>query len=60
MVLVFGGAYQGKLGYTLKRFELLKNDVFFCNEVNTDAPKRKRIVDEVVRLFCGMPTKIKQ
>ena len=32
MVLIFGGAYQGKLEYALENFNLSENDVFYCKE----------------------------
>ena len=32
MVLIFGGAYQGKLEYALDNFNLSEKDVFYCKE----------------------------
>ena len=32
MVLIFGGAYQGKLEYALDNFNLSEKDVFSCKE----------------------------
>lgn len=32
MVLIFGGAYQGKLGYALENFGLSEKDVYHCEE----------------------------
>lgn len=32
MVLIFGGAYQGKLEYALENFGLTEKDVFHCKE----------------------------
>ncbi|MDO4395775.1 MAG: cobalamin biosynthesis protein CobU, partial [Clostridia bacterium] len=31
MILVFGGAYQGKLDYVLEKYNLNKDDVERCN-----------------------------
>ena len=109
MILVFGGAYQGKLAYAQGRFsnekkivndfdkwvlELVQtgqdveeairgfiednaDSVVICNDIScgvvpADAVQRKwreavgramaelsRCSDEVVRLFCGIPTRIK-
>ena len=109
MVLIFGGAYQGKLAYAMERFGLAESDVFridkwilelvradadveeavgqfiddnpgavvvcddiSCGVVPVDPLMRKwreavgralaklsRKSDEVIRLFCGIPTKIK-
>ena len=30
MILIFGGAYQGKLDYALKTFDITPDDVFHC------------------------------
>lgn len=110
MILIFGGAYQGKREYALERFgtenkkiiydidkwilELIKSDIdvaealnkfiednsdaiVICNDISCgivpiDAEQRKwreavgRSLamlsgksDEVIRLFCGIPTRIK-
>ena len=32
MVLIFGGAYQGKLEYALENFSLSEKDVYYCEE----------------------------
>lgn len=32
MVIVIGGAYQGKLDYVKQEFFLSENDIFFCKE----------------------------
>ena len=32
MILIFGGAYQGKLKFALNRYGLSRRDVFFCHE----------------------------
>lgn len=41
MILVFGGAYQGKLEYALKKFNLNESDVYRCvrNDQNPDFSK---------------------
>ena len=31
MVLVFGGAYQGKLEYTVQNFKIRENEIFYCD-----------------------------
>jgi len=108
MILIFGGAYQGKLDYALERFEdkkiiryldkwildLVKENanveeavrqfiadnsdaVVICNDIScgvvpVDPVMRKwreavgrtlailsQKSDEVVRLFCGIPTRLK-
>ena len=32
MILIFGGAYQGKLEYAKKHWNFSDDDVFFCEE----------------------------
>ena len=44
LVLVFGGAYQGKLEYVYRQFSLSEDDVHFCNINDTDYPEHKRVV----------------
>jgi len=53
MVLIFGGAYQGKLAYALERFRLPENDVFFCSETNADVPNGK-IVYEIDKWILAL------
>jgi len=54
MILVFGGVYQGKLAYALKRFGLTEGDVHFCNEEDTAVPMGKRIVNEIDRWILAL------
>jgi len=44
MILIFGGAYQGKLDYALERFGLAAGDVAMCSEDSAEMPKGKKIV----------------
>jgi len=32
VILIIGGAYQGKLSYAMERFSLKKEEIFFCTE----------------------------
>ena len=32
MVLIFGGAYQGKLDFAMKKFNIKDTDIFTCTE----------------------------
>jgi len=56
MVLIFGGAYQGKLNYALERFGLSECNVFFCNEVDYDGsmPKGSKAVYEIDKWILGL------
>ena len=40
MILIIGGAYQGKLDYARERFELTESDIFTCGEDAIDFGKR--------------------
>ena len=40
MILIIGGAYQGKLEYARKTFFLTDADVHFCGKENIDFSKR--------------------
>ena len=46
MILIFGGAYQGKLEYALERFGLDESDVYRCGN-NADTPQNKKIIYEI-------------
>ena len=47
MILIFGGAYQGKLDYAAQRFKLTENDIYRCSEDHAGEPERKRIIYEL-------------
>ena len=46
MILIFGGAYQGKLDYALERFNLTDSDVYKCGETE-GPPENKKIIYEI-------------
>ena len=46
MILIFGGAYQGKLDYALERFKLTENDIYKCGETD-GPPENKKIIYEI-------------
>jgi len=54
MVLIFGGAYQGKLDYAMKRFGLSKEDVFFCDDTEVAVPTGKKIVYEIDKWILAL------
>ena len=45
MILIFGGAYQGKLAYTMERFDLTENDVYKCAVEDINMPDNKVIYE---------------
>jgi adenosyl cobinamide kinase/adenosyl cobinamide phosphate guanylyltransferase len=54
MVLIIGGKYQGKLDYALHRFKYTQDDIWFCDENNTDMPKDKKIIYEIDRWILAL------
>lgn len=54
MVLIFGGAYQGKLDYTLERFGISKADVHFCTDTDIHMPKGKKAVCEIDKWILAL------
>jgi len=53
MILIFGGAYQGKLDYALSRFGLTKEDVHQCDE-DCFALKKKKIIYEIDKWILAL------
>ena len=54
MVLIFGGAYQGKLAYTLERFGLADSDVYRCVAQCTAVPVGKRVIYELDKWIMAL------
>ena len=44
MVLVFGGAYQGKLDYVLETYKLCKEDVYRCGMESVHIDYEKKVI----------------
>jgi hypothetical protein len=53
MILIFGGAYQGKLSYVLERFKLTDGDVYPCRE-STAIPSGKKIIYEIDKWILAL------
>ena len=47
MVLIFGGAYQGKLEYAQERFGIADADIYHCTDEITapEIPRNKKIIN---------------
>ena len=45
MILIFGGAYNGKLKFVKSEFDIKEEDVFFCNDDKIDFSKK---------VICGL------
>ncbi|MCL2408294.1 MAG: bifunctional adenosylcobinamide kinase/adenosylcobinamide-phosphate guanylyltransferase [Oscillospiraceae bacterium] len=54
MILIFGGAYQGKLDYALDRFNLSEKDIFRCSDDNSDMPENKKIIYEIDKWILAL------
>jgi adenosylcobinamide kinase / adenosylcobinamide-phosphate guanylyltransferase len=54
MILIFGGAYQGKLAYALERFSLTQDDVFLCNDDDDRLPENKMIIYEIDKWILAL------
>lgn len=54
MKLIFGGAYQGKLEYALKKYNISEDDVFTCSDKLIEIDLSKRIINglEKFSLAC--------
>ena len=46
MILIFGGAHQGKLSYALEKYGLTCSDIYKCGE-NSGMPVGKKIIYEI-------------
>jgi len=53
LILIFGGAYQGKLDYALERFSAKENQVYRCNNEDTSMPSGK-IIYEIDRWILAL------
>ena len=50
MVLITGGAYQGKVDYALQKFNLSRKDIYVCSKDKIELPEGLVIVDQVENL----------
>ena len=54
MILIFGGAYQGKLAYALERFNTTESDVYTCGDDDTTMPKNKKIIYRIDKWILAL------
>ncbi|MBQ4650420.1 MAG: bifunctional adenosylcobinamide kinase/adenosylcobinamide-phosphate guanylyltransferase [Firmicutes bacterium] len=47
MIVIFGGAYQGKLDYARENFNICIDDVFMCQDNSTE-------IDITKKVICGL------
>ena len=57
MILIFGGAYQGKLAYALTRFKVTESDVYKCNSDDTNMPLDRKIIYEIDKWILALVKK---
>lgn len=53
MILIFGGAYQGKLAYALERFNVTENDVYRIDKWILELVQADINVEETVQKFIN-------
>ena len=54
MVLIIGGAYQGKLDYAKNEYELTDEDVFTCDENSTAVGFDEKVIDHFERYILAL------
>ena len=54
MILIFGGAYQGKLAYALDRFNLTEDDVYHCNNDDANTPENRKLIYEIDKWILAL------
>ncbi len=54
MVLIIGGAYQGKLDYAKEEFKIKDEEIFFCNNENTNIDFNKKIIANIDKFVLAM------
>ena len=50
MVLITGGAYQGKVDYALEKFNLSRKDIYTCSRDKVELPEGAGIINNVEEL----------
>lgn len=51
MILVFGGAYNGKLKFVKDKYKIENDEIFFCRDIELDYSKK---------VICGLDKFIKE
>jgi len=54
MILIFGGAYQGKFSYAMERFNISENDIYKCNIEDVNIPENKKIIYEIDKWILAL------
>ena len=54
MILIFGGAYQGKLTYAMENFGHTDEQIYRCSDKDTSIPCNKKVVYEIDRWILAL------
>ena len=55
MILIFGGAYQGKLEYAQERFKIADSEVYHCSdEITVPEIPKKAIIGNLEKWILGL------
>ena len=54
MILIIGGAFQGKLDYVINRFGLREEEIFFCSDENSACLAGKKAVYEIDKWILAL------
>jgi len=57
MILIFGGAYQGKLAYAMDRFKATESDVYQCNGDDVNMPENRKVIYEIDKWILALVEK---
>lgn len=52
MILIFGGAYQGKLDFAKETFSIAESDIYMCQE-NTDLDMSAKVLCNLEQMVLG-------
>lgn len=44
MILIFGGAYQGKLEYAIKKYNIREDEIYKCSTCSTEIDLSKKVI----------------
>lgn len=54
MILIFGGAYQGKKDFAVDKFGIKENDIFECGKDLEDLPNDRRLINNADQFVLGL------
>lgn len=54
MILIIGGAYQGKLDFAKDEFNINEQDIFYCKDENVNIDFNKKIIANIDKFIFSM------